>query len=127
MFVSMKYTVFKISYEIGPIIWDKNCHICHSVISSLLFFLGLHLRHIDVPRLGVESELKLRTRSQPQANTGSELHLGTMSQLSGRQLWILNPLNEAREQTRILVDTCWVLNLLSHNGNSNSVIYFKTE
>ena len=126
MFVSMKYTVFKIFYEIGPIIWDKNFHICHSVISSLLFFLGLHLRHIDVPRLGVESELKLRTRSQPQAKT-SELHLGTMSQLSGRQLWILNPLSEAREQTHILVDTCWVLNLLSHNGNSNSVIYFKTE
>ena len=25
----------------------------------LFFFLGLHLRHMDVPRLGVESELQL--------------------------------------------------------------------
>ena len=31
---------------------------------------------------------------------------------------ILNPLSETRERTRILTETCWVLNLLSHSGNS---------
>ena len=35
-----------------------------------------------------------------------------------QQCWILNPLCEARDQTRILMDTSWVWNLLSHNGNS---------
>ena len=34
-----------------------------SLVSALIFafvvFLGLHLRHIEVPRLGVKSELQL--------------------------------------------------------------------
>ena len=36
-------------------------------------------------------------------------------------LWqhqILNPLSEATDQTGILMVTSWVLNPLSHNGNS---------
>ena len=47
---------------------------------------------------------------------------------SVRQCWILNPQSEAKDTTHILADTvlgsffffflCWVLNLLSHNGNS---------
>ena len=35
------------------------------------------------------------------------------------QCWILNPMSEARDGTRILMDTSWVLNLLSHNESSN--------
>ena len=34
------------------------------------------------------------------------------------QCQILNPLSEARDQTRIFMDTNQVLNPLSHNGNS---------
>ena len=34
------------------------------------------------------------------------------------QRWTLNLLSEARDQTRILMDTSQVLNLLSHNRNS---------
>ena len=37
---------------------------------------------------------------------------------SSRQHWILNPRSEARDQTRVLTDTSWALNLLSHSGNS---------
>ena len=33
------------------------------------------------------------------------------------QHWILDPLNEIRDRTHILVDTSQVLNPLSHNGN----------
>ena len=37
---------------------------------------------------------------------------------SSRQRRILNPLNKARDQTSILMDTSQVLNPLSHNRNS---------
>ena len=35
-----------------------------------------------------------------------------------------NPLSEARDRTRILMDTSRILNLLTHNGNSRFSIYF---
>ena len=37
---------------------------------------------------------------------------------SSKQLWILNPPSRGRDRTRMLMDTSWVLNLLSHNRNS---------
>ena len=50
-----------------------------SIISKLLFiylfiycFLGLHLQHMEVPRLGVESELQL---PDSHSNARSKLHL----------------------------------------------------
>ena len=49
------------------------------------------------------------------SNTRSKLHLGLTPQW---QCQILNPLSEARDQICILMDTSWVLNLLSHNRNS---------
>ena len=48
------------------------------------------------------------------SNAGSKLHLHH----SSRQHHILNPLNEARDQTCILMEISWDLNLLSHNRNS---------
>ena len=61
------------------------------------FFLGPHLRHIEVPRLGVESELQLpayatATATQDPSRVCSLHH-------SSRQCRILNPLSEARDQT----------------------------
>ena len=50
-----------------------------STVSFLSFFLGPHLRHMEVPRLGVQLELQLPGSPQPQ------------------QRWILNPLREARD------------------------------
>ena len=35
-----------------------------------------------------------------------------------QQCQVLNPLRKATDQTHILMDTGWVLNLLSHSGNS---------
>ena len=52
----------------------------------LVVFLGLHPRHMEVPRLGVELELRCWPTPQPQ------LHQ------------ILNPLNEARDGISILMD-----------------------
>ena len=39
------------------------------------------------------------------------------------QCWILNPVSEARNQTRIFMDTSWVLNQLSHSKIS-WIFYF---
>ena len=35
---------------------------------------------------------------------------------------MLNPLREARDRTHILMDTSWVLTLLSLNGNSRTCV-----
>ena len=55
----------------------KNFFFCF-----FFFFLGPHLRHMEVPRLGVESELH--------SNVGSELGLRPTPQLTSRQCWIPN-------------------------------------
>ena len=64
--------------------------------------LGLNLRHMEVSRLGVELEL------QPPAYTTATATRGPSRILdlhhSSRQHWILNPLAEARDLIRILMD-----------------------
>ena len=75
-----------------------------------VFFLGPHLRHMEVPRLGVESELQLPAYATATA-TQDLSHLCDRHR-SSRPCWILNPLSEARDRTHILVDTsrvhfCW--------------------
>ena len=60
-----------------------------------LIFLGLHLQHMEVPRLGVESELQLpactTARAMPDPSCACNLHHGSW------QRWIINPLSEARD------------------------------
>ena len=64
-------------------------------------FLGPHPGHMEVPGLGVQSELQLRDYT---TTTGTwdpscvcDLHH------SSWQRWILNPLSEARDRTRNLM------------------------
>ena len=78
-----------------------------SVISDLFFlsfFIGPHPQHMEVPRLGVESELHLPAYSTAIATRDPsrvcDLHH------SSQQHQIPNPLIEARDQTHILMDTC---------------------
>ena len=77
-----------------------------------IFFSGLHLRHMEVPRLGVELELYLpadaTATATPDPNRICNLYC------SSRQHQILNPLSEARDRTCILMDTsqirfCWTM------------------
>jgi len=63
----------------------------------LLPFLGLHLQHMEVPRLGVQSELQLlayaTATAMPDLSCVCKLHH------SSWQSRILNPLSEARDRT----------------------------
>uniref|UniRef100_A0A8D1NUV1 Transcription initiation factor IIA gamma chain n=1 Tax=Sus scrofa TaxID=9823 RepID=A0A8D1NUV1_PIG len=82
---------------------------CEKAINSALAqrvrnsqFQGLHLEHMDVPRLDVDSELQLPTYSTARA-TWNPSHVCDL-QHSSRQRQILNPLSEARDRTCILMD-----------------------
>ena len=65
-----------------------------------LVFLGPHLQHMEVPRLGVNLELSLPayTTATPDLSHVCNLHH------SSWQCHILNPLSRARDQTHILTD-----------------------
>ena len=63
-----------------------------------IFFLGLLLRHVEVPRLGVEVELQL-----PAYTTATAMP--DLSQMCDLGHQILNPLSKARDQTLILLET----------------------
>ena len=73
---------------------------------SFFFFFSfseLNPQHMEVPRLGVESELQLLAYTTVTAtqdlSCSCDLHLH-----SSRQHQILNPMNKARDQICILVD-----------------------
>ena len=60
-------------------------------------FLGPHLQHTKVPKLGVPSELWPPAYTTATA-TPDLSHIGDLHH-SSQQHWILNPLREARDQT----------------------------
>ena len=95
------------------------CFVC-------LFVLRLYLRHMEVLRLGVESELQLpayaTATAMPDLSRICDLHCS---------LWqhqIVIPLREVRDRPCLLRGTSEVLNHLSNNGNScfNCIYLFFT-
>ena len=71
--------------------------------SSFFFFLGLHLQHTELPRLGVKLELHLQTYTTATA-TWDPSHICDLC-CSLQQCQILNLLSGARDHTHILRDT----------------------
>ena len=69
---------------------------------------------MEVPRLGAESELKPPAYTTATATENLSHVCGL--QHSSQQHQILNPLSEARDRTRICMDSSRVR--LSHDGNS---------
>ena len=57
----------------------------------VIFLLGLQLRHMEVPRLGVESELQLPAYTTATATQGLSFVCELRHSLW--HCWILNPLN----------------------------------
>ena len=78
----------------------------HHFFFFFFFFFGLQVQHMDVPRLGAESELQLQAytivTAMPDLSHVFDLHH------SSQQHRILNPLSGARDQTCILGDTSQV-------------------
>ena len=70
-----------------------------------LFFLGPHLQHMEVPRLGVESELQLPAYTTATATAAQDPRCVCDLPHFSRQHRILNPVCEARDPTHILTDT----------------------
>jgi len=80
---------------------DKQTFFFFFFFFVFCLFLGLHPRHMEVPRLGVESELLLpaytTATAMPDPSRIFDLHH------SSQQHLILNPLSEARDWTHNLV------------------------
>ena len=96
--------------------------IIHSYMNLFYFcFLGPLLRHMKVPRLGVEVELQLLAYTTATATWGQS-HVCDLHH-SSQQCQILSLLSEARDRTLILMDSSWVHNPVSHNRNS--LLFFK--
>ena len=72
----------------------------------LFCFLGLHLRHMKIPRLGVEWELQLLAYAT--AIITRDLSCLCNLNHSSWQCQILNPLSEARGRTFNLVVPSWI-------------------
>ena len=68
-------------------------------------FLRLHLQHLEVPRLGAESELQLLVYTT--ATATPDLSCICSLHHRSQQCRILNPLNKSRDRTRVLLDTHW--------------------
>ena len=71
---------------------------------------------MEVPRLGVKLEPQMHAYATATASPDPEPHLQALPRCQ-----ILNLLSEATDQTRILMDTSWVLNALSHSRSSSGL------
>ena len=121
----------KSSEWILPIIFLPLQKLCISpTIFPLFFFfffffpfflsLGLHLWNMEVPRLG--AELELQQLAYTTATATWDLSHKCNLHHSSQQCWILNPLSEARDQTRSLVDTSGVCFCLATIGTPSFLV-----
>ena len=81
-------------------------YVSHHLLCVCVSFLGPHLWHMEIPRLGVESELQLLAYITAKAmqDLSDVCNLCHSSWLH----WIFNPPREARDQTCIIMDTSQV-------------------
>ena len=94
-----------IAFFSGPWIMAQRV----TLISLYFFFcfLGPHWWHMEVPRLGVKSELQLLPAYNTATATSDSVLIYDLHHSSG-QLWILNPLMEARDRTCVLMVPSWI-------------------
>jgi len=83
-----------------------SCSTILSLSLSFFFFKGPHSRHMEVPRLGVESELQLPAYTIATAMRDLS-HVCDLHHSSWKS-HIPDPLSEIRDQTCILMGTSWI-------------------
>ena len=81
---------------------------CQGFGVFLFFVFRPHLWHIEVPGLGLKSELQLPAYTTAATTTWDWICIYDLH-CSLRQRWILNPVTKARDRTQILVDTSCIL------------------
>ena len=98
------------------VVQDAGEKFQYSNFCCTFFFFFSGPWHLEIPGLGVKSELQLPAYTTATATQD----LSHVCDVHGslQQPWILNPLSEAKDQIRILMDTSRILNPLSHQGNS---------
>ena len=79
-----------------------------NLIYLLFLFLGLHLRHMEVPRLGAQIRVQLPAHTTATVMRDPS-HICDLCH-SSQQCWILNPLSKTRDGTLIFMDTNQVHN-----------------
>ena len=82
--------------------YTKKLVTVHFIYLCIYCLVRAAFEHIEVPRLGVKSELQLlayatATATQDPSHTHDLYH-------SSQQHWILNPLIKTRDRTHILMD-----------------------
>ena len=115
---------------------QSDCHTYAYIYFSFFFFffLGPPLRHMEVPRLGVESELQLPATAT--ATATPDLSHVCDPHHSSQQHQAPNPLSEARDGTHNPVVPSWIClrctmrgipihfsNILFHSGLSQEIGY----
>ena len=91
--------IFLVSFIFGFVVVLFFLHAGNFYLLIYLFvcFLGPHLQHVKVPRLGVESEPQLLAYATATAKQDPS-HVCDLPCSSG-QCWIPDPLRKARDQT----------------------------
>ena len=88
----------------------------------LLLFRPTPARHVDVPRLGVTSDLQLSAYATATAMLDSRCVCNPHH--SSWQSWIPDPLSEARDWTHILMDSGWICFRWATTGTNPLVFFF---
>jgi len=109
LFISQSYSYKKRRVQplIHLFIYQSIYPSINPALSSSSSFLGLYPCHMEVPRLGFKSELQLPVVYATATAMQDLSHICNLHH-SSWQHRILNPLNEARDPTWVLVDTSWV-------------------
>ena len=106
------YLIYQNTYFL--ITYIDYCQSVYKRFISIIYFLFIYFIiiifmaapvHMEVPGLGVKSELQLLAYTSAMVTPKSKQHLQPMPQLVANPNLILNPLSKARDGTHILTDT----------------------
>ena len=110
-------------YQASFVYWALYYAIPYVIIFFFFFFfLGPHLWRMEVSGLGVESELQLLAYVTATA-TECPSYICNLHTTAHHNTGSFNPRSEARDQTRILMDTSWVRYRWTTRGSPPRVIW----